>query len=48
MNPSIAQDIEYILDFVERHNKQDKEEAIAQAAQRVESYLATYQPEKDV
>jgi hypothetical protein len=41
----IAIDIGYLLEFVERHNKQDADRLVAQAAQNVENYLQTYKPE---
>lgn len=43
----VAYDLGLILDFVERHNKQDTEKDVAQAAANIEVWLATYEPEHD-
>lgn len=47
MNKSIAYDIETVLEYVERYNKNDADYNVAEAASRIEAYLATYR-ENDV
>jgi hypothetical protein len=42
ISSEIADDIETLLEYVERHNKGDEEFRVADAAARVEAYLATY------
>lgn len=39
----IADDLERVLDFVERWNKNDAEKDVAESAARCEAFLATYQ-----
>jgi hypothetical protein len=47
IQPSIMDDIETVLQYVERFNKNDEETDVANAASRIEAYLATYR-ENDV
>ncbi|MBT9167795.1 MAG: hypothetical protein DDT19_01138 [Syntrophomonadaceae bacterium] len=39
MNANLENALSIILDFVERHNKQDKEKEVAEAAMTVQDYL---------
>lgn len=41
---SLPEDIETVFEFVERWNKKDEEVDVANAANRVETWLATYKP----
>lgn len=47
IDSDIIADMELLLDFVERWNKQDKESNVSQAAQKVSKYLATYKLEEN-
>jgi hypothetical protein len=45
MTNEINDALAIILDYVERQNKQDADTMVANAAQKVEAWLATFSPD---
>lgn len=50
MKPEVAEDIEFLLEWIRMtpESALDRNPGVMKAVERVESYLATYQDEKDI